>query len=445
MNMKRDIQQELRHWKTQSPHLPILLRGARQVGKSYVIEHLGKSEFENYLTVNFEQRPDAKQCFETLEPTKIIRSLELLYNVKLNPGHSLLFLDEMQECPPAIMALRYFKEQMPTLHIIGAGSLLEFILHETDFRMPVGRIQMMYLKPLNFIEFLEALQLTQVREELTRMNFIHPLPPVIHEQLLMRVQEYAALGGMPAVLSEYCATQDLRACQITQTSLLHTYRNDFGKYAQKTQHKYLQLLFDQAPALIAQWFKYSKVDPEVQPRDLKMALEKLRDAGLLHLIHATHATGLPLTTPLNQKKFKLLFLDIGLAKRAHRLDLPLLLDSKLHLLNQGMITEQFVGQELLSYATPYETPQLYFWMRDKKGSTAEIDYITTVDSTIIPIEVKSGATGKLKSLHLFMEEKNAPIGIRISQAPLSYHDKILSIPFYLIREIPRLVRACLNL
>lgn len=248
---------------------------------------------------------------------------------------------------------------------------------------------------------------------------------------------------MPAVIAGYLETNSLQYCQEIQMALLNTYRNDFGKYAKHTQHKYLQLLFERSPGLIAQRFKYSKVDPGVQPRELRSALEKLEAAGLLHLIYATSASGIPLVTTINEKKFKLLFVDVGLAKRAFHLDLTMIFERDVLLLNRGMLSEQFVGQEFLAYTNRHEEGRLFFWVREQKGSSAEVDYVITLGEDIIPVEVKSGATGKLKSLKIFMEEKKSRLGVRISQAPLSYNDRILSVPFYLISELPRLIKRTL--
>ena len=442
--MRRSIEDELLVWKNRRVHLPLLLRGARQVGKTYVVEQFGKRHFENFVTVNFEQQPTIKQnCFGTLEPRKIIASLEIALNTNITPGKTLLFLDEIQECPQAIVALRYFKEQMPNLHVIGAGSLLEFLLNNPDFRMPVGRVQFLYLRPISFVEFLDALNFYKLREHLTAVDLHRPVEPSAHEQLMSLLREYLALGGMPAVLSEYVESKSIKFCQETQTALLNTYRNDFGKYAKYSQHKHLQLLFERAPGLIAQWFKYSKVDVNVQPRELRKALEKLSDAGLLTLICATSAVGLPLVTTINEKKFKLLFIDVGLAKRACQLDLSMVFDRDVIVLNRGMLAEQFVGQELLAYGDKHEQGRLFFWVREQAGSSAEVDYVITLGETIIPVEVKAGATAQLKSLKLFMKEKGSKLGVRISELPLSFNDKILSVPFYLISELPRLIKNVL--
>lgn len=439
--MDRFIEKDLIEWKDRKNRMPLLLRGARQVGKTYVIEKFGEQHFHNLVTIDFERDPEVSKCFKSFDPENIIRELELYTNSEIAPGKTLLFLDEIQVCPEAIMALRYFKEEMAGLHVIGAGSLLEFALNDERFRMPVGRVQYLFLKPLSFEEYLSVSGYSKMLDRLQEVTLEDPLDPLSHSRCLALSREYAVLGGMPAVISEYLETKSYYQCQNIQTSLLKTYRDDFGKYAKFSQHKYLQMLFERVPGLIGKWFKYSKVDPSVDPRAIRPALQMLEDAGLLYLVHSTSASGIPLISTMNTKKFKLFFLDVGLVHRASLIDLKLLLHEDLMLLNRGVIAEQFVAQELLACTDRYEKGSLFFWTREKKGSSAEIDFLIQVGAQIVPIEVKAGSTGRLKSLKLFMEEKETPIGVRISQQPLSLENGILSIPLYLIGQLPRLVRS----
>jgi len=438
--MKRDLEADLLQWKNQKRHMPLLLRGARQVGKTYLVEKFGKDEFENHITLNFEQNPEYRNCFQTLDPVKIVGAIELVTGSSIQPGNTLLFLDEIQECPEAIMALRYFKEQMPELHIIGAGSLLEFALNDSDFRMPVGRIQFMYLRPLSFGEYLGASGNSKLRNYLHALHIGEDIEPVVHQHLLSLVREYLALGGMPAVIYEYLESKSLLQCQNIQTAVLTTYRQDFGKYAKRTPYTHLQTIFSKAPGLVGQWLKYSNLDPDVSPATLRNALYKLCDAGLIILVYATSAAGLPFIAHVNEKKCKFLFLDVGLVKRACQLDLELIFKEDLFLINDGALAEQFVGQELIAYGGSREANILFSWVREEKSSSAEIDYLVSVNSWIVPIEVKSRAIGSLRSLQIFLSEKKILYGVRISEAPFSLNKNILSVPFYLIEELPRLVR-----
>lgn len=439
--MKRDIETDLLRWKNNPRRMPLLLRGARQVGKTHVIKKFGKEQFENSIVLNFEEYPEYKNCFKTLQPTRIINSIELITGSPIQPGKTLLFLDEIQECPQAIMALRYFKEQMPDLHVIGAGSLLEFVLNDANFRMPVGRVQFMYLRPLSFGEYLDASGNAQLRAYLKSLQITDIVEEVVHEHLLSLVREYFTLGGMPAVLSEYLLSKSLLHCQDIQTALLTTFRTDFGKYAGRTPHDHLQTIFTKAPGLVGQWLKYSTLDPNTSTITLQNALRKLCDAGLIILVYATSGTGLPFISHANEKKCKFLFLDIGLVQRACNLGIDLLFKENLTLINDGALAEQFVGQELLAHMGKEEANGLYAWKREEKSSSAEIDFLVAVDSLIVPIEVKAGAIGSLRSLKIFLAEKKLPLGVRISELPLSLNQQTLSIPFYLIEELPRLVKA----
>jgi len=437
--MKRDIEEDLVRWKNQIGRMPLLLRGARQVGKSFIVEKFGKENFENCVTINLDRHPEYCSCFQSLDPIKIVSYLELVSGKNIQAEKTLLFIDEIQECPEAIHSLRYFKEELPLLHVIGAGSLLEFALNDKNFRMPVGRIESLYMRPMSFNEYLEATGHNKLRDYLKGIDIKHVVEIPVHKKLLSLVREYIALGGMPAIISEYIESKSLLRCQELQTAILSTFRNDFGKYAPQTQHEHLQMIFSKAPGLIAQWFKYSKLDPDTPSRTLKNALLKLQDAGLINLVHSTSAAGLPFITHMNEKKFKLLFLDIGLVKRACNLDLELLFKEDISLLNNGALAEQFVGQELLAYAEKNEPNNLFFWNREEKNSSAEVDYLININSQIIPIEVKAGSIGSLRSLKLLLESPNLPLGVRISELPLSKSGKIVSIPFYLIAELPRLI------
>jgi predicted AAA+ superfamily ATPase len=438
--MNRDIEQDLLHWKQQKHPMPLLIRGARQVGKTYIVEKFGREHFEDIITINFELQPELIRCFDTLEPSEILNTIFLLTHKKVEPQKTLLFLDEIQDCPNAIRSFRYFKERLPQQHVIGAGSLLEFTINDANFRMPVGRVQSLYLKPVSFKEYLVGSGNKQLRDWIEGINLNTSIVQPVHERLLKLVREYMILGGMPAVLQNYFSNKNMNECTNIQTALLNTYRQDFGKYAKKTDHLYLQRLFEKIPGLIGENFKYSKVDPDMRSRDIKEALFMLKNAGLIYSINSTTASGVPLASLINEKKFKLLFLDIGLITRTGKLEAELLLDQDILLVNRGMLAEQFVGQELLAYASKFEEGDLYFWTREQRSSMAEVDFVTTVDAKIIPIEVKAGTTGRLKSMKIFMDEKNSSVGVHISQQSLNYSNKILSLPLYMVGEISRLVK-----
>lgn len=438
--MKRDMERDLFNWKERKDRLPLLLRGARQVGKSYIVEEFGKKAFKNIVIVNFEFRPELKQCFTTLDPIEIINKLQLLMGENIEAEKTLLFLDEIQECPNAIMALRYFKEKYDRLAVIGAGSLMEFALNSSDFKMPVGRIQFIYLEPLSFGEFLMASGNELLRSHLREIRLNSVFDDAVHQKLMDLLRIYLIVGGMPAVVKEYLESRNFLNCQRIQNSLLQAYRNDFGKYAKSSELKYLQKVLDEAPRLVGNRIKYSNVDPHSKSRDIKQALNLFKLAGIVYPIYATAASGLPLGAQVNEMKFKLNFLDVGLMQNACGLQAELTLTNNFFLINAGAVTEQLIGQELRAYFDSYLKCGLFFWARDKKSSSAEVDYVVAIDSLILPVEVKAGKTGTLKSLKLFIEEKKSLFGVRFSQEKLSLHDKVLTLPLYMAEQMKRLAR-----
>jgi predicted AAA+ superfamily ATPase len=440
--MKRHIYSELQEWKDSPVRKPLLIRGARQIGKTYCIRHFGKQHFNHILEINFELEPKYKAYFSDLNPKAIINQLNLNQpNENITPGKTLLFLDEIQECPQAIMALRYFKELMPELHVIAAGSLLEFALNKEAFRMPVGRIEYRHMYPMNFAEFLMALGHQKLHDHLNNIQIHERIAEPTHQTLTDLFRQYLILGGMPEVVSAYKQTEDYSTCTHLQKALLNTYRNDFGKYTNIKALPMIETLFMQTPKLVGQIFKYSHVSPDYRSRELKQSLAQLVMANLVTPVYDTRASGLPLQTTVNEKKFKLNFLDTGLVTMANQLSANLLLNKDFFALNRGAIMEQFVGQELLAYSDSHSPGELFFWTKDAKNqSKAEIDYVMQIDGEIIPIEVKAGTTGRLKSMQTFLEDKSLTFGIRISLRPFELHKNILSLPAYMIHQLDRLAK-----
>ncbi len=437
--MKRKLYNELLEWKNRDEHLPILLRGARQVGKSYLVEHFGKEHFENVVVADFESRPELKQAFSTRDPKEILMKLEFALRQPIKAGQTLLFLDEIQLCPEVLGSLRYFKEKMPKLHVIAAGSLLEFLLKDEDYSFPVGRVEFLYLRPLSFLEYLYSVS-PLMADRLQQFDLKNPPSDLEHNELLKLIRRYLFIGGMPAAVKESLKEESLLETQRVHSRILLAYESDFSKYAKHIQHKYLNIIFRKAPSLIAQILKFSRIDPDVRSRELKPALDLLCHAGIFQRVCATTAAGLPLHAHMKEDRFKLLYLDVGLLQTATRVDATLFFQEDILQINAGMLAEQFVGQELLASALPYQNTPLLFWERD--GSSAEVDYLISIGSEIIPVEVKAGVTGSLRSMHEFLREKKSRLGIRISEQQLNFQDKILSIPFYLMGSLEKIVRSC---
>ena len=420
--MQRKLYPKLLEWRNSPYRKPLILRGARQVGKSFLVREFGKNEFSDYIEINFELQPELKNSFKDKKPERILKNLELYLNRKIELENTILFLDEIQECPEAILSLRYFHEQMPTLAVIAAGSLLEFALNSEEYRSPVGRIQFIHLYPLSFQEFLEAIGETIVLEFLHKVNLSDEFSSVVHEKLLNLYQDYLIVGGMPEAVKVY-------------------YRNDFSKYAGKVKQKYLEKVFYSIPTMLGKKIRYSEIDRETPSRELKQAVELLESAGVVNKVIGTNNTELPLSYHAKENFYKLIFLDTGLSLKASGLEETILTSPNILGVYEGGLAEQFVGQELIAYASPEERAKFFYWERFKRGSSAEIDYLLIYKSEVYPVEVKAGKTGSLKSLKLYKGEMQNQISIRYSKLPLSYYEGLLSIPLYLIAETERLLEV----
>jgi len=434
---------DLLAWAKRDNRKPLILRGARQVGKSTSVKLLAEALNLKLVTLDFERFPALANLFTSNDPYAITQLISLQTNQSIKAGEALLFLDEIQAAPKILATLRYFYEEMPELHIVCAGSLLEFALEEMQFSMPVGRIEYMYLGPMSFEEFLVAINEKRLCDFLNKYSLGDPYPTSIHEKLLQLLKIYMIVGGMPEALAYFVEHHDYLRAQALQSALRENYRQDFGKYAAKgVKIQNLIKIYDSIPSLIGKHFKFTAIDPDTQARELKPSLKALEDAGLIHIIYHTAASGLPFNTTINENRKKILFIDVGLLNNASSLSAKEMLNDNLILLSKGALAEQFVGQEFCAYDKNYTKSQLFYWEREKP-SIAEVDYVIHYESNILAVEVKSGKTGRLKSLQQFITEKSSKIGIRISEKPLAFENNILSIPMYMIFELDRLLENIL--
>lgn len=423
--MKRDFSKELEKWKNGVDRKPLLLRGARQVGKSWVVEQFAAT-FPDTISINFEKDKGAKSLFEgDIHIPRLLEQLSLYAQKKIIPGQCLLFLDEIQECESAITTLRYFKEECPELHVIAAGSLIEFALAKLG--VPVGRIQFLHLYPVSFGEFLTALGRNDLRMHL----FNQQIPSPIHTQLLNHIKTYLWLGGMPAVMQSWLDHKDVQLCQRLQDEILQAYRQDFLKYAKRNQIDHVSQIFDAVPAQLGKKFTYSHVNPHIRAQALKQAMQLLEMAGVAIPAYHTSAQGMPLGATKNEKRFKAFFLDVGLAQRLLGLDMKNWVTQELKVVNVGAVAEQFVAQELLAYSQPQRREELYYWHREAAASNAEVDFVVVKDLDIVPVEVKSGVRGGIKSMSLFLESHpTSSYGVKISEQPFATHGKLYEVPLY---------------
>jgi uncharacterized protein len=424
--MERYVYNDLISWKEKQRRKPLLLRGARQVGKTWLIEKLAQEHFEFYLKVDFEENPLLVSLFDgDLNPEKICSELELRTGIDIIAGKTLLFFDEIQVCPKAIMALRYFYEKMPDLHVIAAGSLLEFAFSEISF--PVGRIQSMEIHPMNFSEFLLALNYGKAAEICN--NQPTEVSEVTHTFLLEQLRIYWLVGGMPESVKVYVNTKLLKQAAEVQDEICETYRLDFNKYKPKTDINCLNAVFSTIAANVGNQIKYTGLAIDFTIPTIKKAYESLLLARVAKKIKSLSNIGIPLEVYASDKKFKNLFLDIGLMNRVMGVDYNEALNHKnLLAIYRGQLAEQFVGQE---FATASNT-QLYYWSRDAKSSNAEIDYLMLLDGKIYPVEVKDGPSGKLRSLHIYRETHQPEYSVvfHSGQTGVLENDRIVFLPLY---------------
>ncbi len=433
--MKRRIYSSLVKWKKNPTRKPLLVRGARQVGKSFIINELCKKEFNTYVVLNFERNPEYKAIFTNYNPIEIIEKITLFTGKEVKPGETIIFIDEIQECPEAIMSLRYFYEEMPEQHIIGAGSLLEFSLQQKVFKMPVGRVQYIYMYPMSFSEFLISLKEEPLNNYISQNISLSKISNELHLKLVEYIRKYFIIGGMPAVVKEYISTRNILACQQIQHSIIETYKDDFVKYARKSQFKYIIKVFSTIPSMIGNKVAFSKIDRVIKSRDLSEAIDLLETAGIIYKVRRTIGSGLPLEAGIKENYYKPIFLDIGLMHAVNGIYSQTIREEDLTTIYKGAVAEQFVGQELLALNNNLIKSKLYYWVREAKSSSAEIDFLIAKNDTIIPVEVKSGKKGSLKSLLLFLETFNTRQGVKISQAKYKKEPDLLSIPFYAIGQL----------
>lgn len=422
--MKRIVEEKLLFWKDSLRRKPLILRGARQVGKTWLVENVLAREFSNYIKIDFERNKDVHKYFQDdLDPVKIINYLEL-FTETITPGKTLLFFDEIQACPRAVMSLRYFFEEMPELHVIAAGSLLEFVLDKISF--PVGRVQYLHVNPLSFYEYLHAVHGKSIAEE----SITHPssVLKVVQEMLLKEVRSYFFIGGMPECVKTWRDSKSMTETFTVQSELLESYRDDFNKYTPNVNSACLDTVFLNSAKSVGEQLKYTKLNDNFTSKTNHKAFDLLTKARLLNKIPSCNSIGLPLGATANQKKFKASVLDIGLMQRLSQISAPLELQHEnLHAMFRGKLAEQFVAQEILANYGP----DLFYWARSTRGSSAEVDYLLAFNGKIYPIEVKSGAGGSLKSMHMLLKKyADCPYGLVL------YHGSYKRLPEQKLEFMP---------
>ncbi len=431
--MYRIIEEDLIEWKNRKSRKPLILRGLRQVGKTYSVIDFGKKYFSGKVhTVDLEKRPDLHPIFEkNLKMKRIIAELELVLDTSISPGNDLLFFDEIQNCPRALLALRYFYEDMPELHVIAAGSLLEFSLKDISF--PVGRVQFMEMYPMSFEEFLLAAGKERLAELLRSRE--KNISSTLHSLLIEEVRKYFFVGGMPECVKTYVEEDKFQPVFDIQRNLIESFREDFSKYAPLADKRCLNGVLTNSARSVGKQIIYARLMEGFSNPTIKNAFDLLVKARLLYRVSSASPAGIPLGASASRRKFKALFADIGLMQNLCGIRAgEELFKSDLLAIYNGALAEQFVGQELLAHG--YN--QLFYWAREAKSSTAEVDYLIENNGKIIPIEVKSGTAGRLKSLHLLLKTfPQIDSGYVCSSAPFAElpEQRLKFIPLYSIAHI----------
>ena len=431
MYCKRLIDKYLLEWASRNNHKPLLLRGARQVGKSTAVQELSK-KFDSFVEINFEKQPKYKALFkDDLDVKRIVPQISAMYGTSIKPGKTLLFLDEIQECPQAIMALRFFKEDMPELHVIAAGSLLEFALKQLP-TFGVGRIHSMFMYPMTFDEFLDANGQQLLIEARNQASVDNPLPEPLHDKLLELLRTYMLVGGMPEAVKTWVKYHDFVRCQEVQDDIVVTYEDDFTKYKKNVDPILLRQTLRSAAVQATKKFVYSKVGSDYKTAEVKKSIELLALAGIIHTVIHTDANGLPLGSEEDKSYQKILLIDTGLMLRLLNMSLgdiselttQILTASAADLVNKGPMAELIVGLEMLHHKSPNIRHDLYYWVRHAKNSQAEVDYISNYLQVVVPIEVKANTQGGMKSLWSFMRDKKLHFAIRCSMENFGKFDYV---------------------
>jgi hypothetical protein len=421
MYYERIIDRHLSEWAARPVHKPVLLRGARQVGKSTAVRHLGES-FKYFVEINLEKQPDYIGLFKKdLDVKRIVPQMAAMCGTPIIANETLLFIDEIQESQEAIMALRYFKEDMPDLHVVAAGSLLEFVLDDIP-TFGVGRIHSMYMFPMTFDEFLQANGEQLLLDARRQANADSPLPTPLHDKLVGLVRTFMLVGGMPESVAKWAETHDYLQCQEVQDDIITGYEADFPKYKKKVDPQLLVATMRSAATQATNKFVYSQVAGGYKTAEVKKALDLLIKAGILIPVTHTDGNGLPLGDEADESYRKMLLLDTGLMLRLLNMSMGDISSITTHILtataadlvNKGPMAEMLAGLEVLHYLSPNIRHDLFYWVRQAKNSLAEIDYLLSRDMKVLPFEVKAGVQGGMKSLWDFMRDKKLSQAIRCS-------------------------------
>jgi len=431
--MKRDSYKKLLEWKRDPNRQPLLLQGARQVGKTFLLREFGKKEYKQCAYINFEETPGYKSFFELdLKPQRIVSNLSIYLEMKIEPESTLIIFDEIQECPSALTSLKYFCENAPEYHVVSAGSLLGVKLSQAK-GFPVGKVHFLNLYPMSFFEFLDAVNRSSLRNMLEEIETFTPIPEPHHIQLIELLKMYLYVGGMPGPVLRYVETDDLIKVRATQNDILKAYLQDFAKHAPPVLVMKITQIWESIPIHLGKEnkrFIFSAIKKSARAREYEEAIQWLLDAELIYKVSSITVPRLPLSGYGDHEVFKVYLLDVGLLGAMYRLSGRVILEgNQLFVEFKGSLTENYVAQGLKTA----NGGALYYWKSEKD---AEVDFLLEEDGEIFPLEVKSGISSKKKSLLVYKEKYKPRIISRASLMNLKQDGNCCNYPLYLIGRFP---------
>lgn len=437
--MKRDFYAKLLEWKQSENRKPLILKGARQVGKTYILKEFGKNEYSNTAYFNFEEDTTLKDFFiGRIQPERIIEKLSIYYDIDIRPHKTLIIFDEIQNSPKTLTALKYFYENANHFHVAAAGSLLGLkIGHSSPF--PVGMVNFLNLYPLTFGEYLEAAGKSKLRHFLEGKKDFEPLIPAFHEELIDHLKMYYFVGGMPEAVKHYFQNKDLKKVRRIHNDVLEAYLRDFSKYSSKAEAIRITDTWNTIPALLAKEnkkFKYSEISINARARDYRDAIQWLTDAGLVYRCCNIKTPRLPLSGYKEDHIFKLYLLDTGLLGAMLNLSARTIVDGN-HLYSgyNGAFTENYTAQELMasSLFEDVHIKELYYWTSKNQ---AEVDFIVHFGDAVYPLEVKAGTSRQKRSLLVYGEKYSPPVLSRATLMNFKQEKNLLNFPLYALSHFP---------
>lgn len=432
--MQRFIMKKLIDWKNSIYRKPLILQGARQVGKTYILKEFGNKNYEDIAYFNFDHDENLYELFNnTKDPARILEQLAFVHGKAILPEKTLIFFDEIQECPNALNALKYFREEANQYHIVAAGSLLGIRLSHTSF--PVGKVEFMMLHPMSFSEFLIAEGLEKLVDYMRNINKIEQIPEIFFKQLEEKLKAYFIIGGMPEAVQSWTNEKNMERVNAIQSNILKSYESDFAKHVSNSEANKISLIWNSIPSQLSKEnkkFLYQVIKEGARAREYEEALNWLNDANLISKVYNVKKADFPLKAYNDLGAFKIYMNDVGLLRRMANIDSKIVIEkNKLFEEFKGSLTENYVLNML---NTIYENvPNYYTFDRN------EIDFIIQTKNMIIPIEVKSGTSTHNKSLSKYNEKNNTQVSIRLSLNNLSKDGKILNIPLFLVEYLEELI------